>query len=379
MNWRITRLIVIGLCFFGFGTALFGQVQVDDPANGVYVSGEYEVVLSSASSHAVAKTRIYLDGREVFSGDGWVARVSVDFGEAIARHELFAVIDVAGSEPIRSEIVVTKELKVDYAETSRLVLLSAVVKTRSNKSITGLTRDQFRVYENGALLEIESFYQQELPLDLVLLLDTSSSLREEGIEELKHAATMFIKRLVATDRVALFEFKRMPHRLIDFTTDRKRLTHRVGMLEAIGETALFNALHQGLADLNGRSRGRKAVILFTDGRDSFYDDPRDKARMMRAAIRQAQNDEVTIFTLGLGKHIHKDALDRIARETGGRFYHADRNSRLSQMFTEILADLKNQYMLGVIPKAANPGFQRIEVKIKKRGAVVYARDGYTRE
>ena len=165
--------------------------------------------------------------------------------------------------------------------------------------------------------------------------------------------------------------------LTGFTTDRKQLIQQVQSLEAIGETALFNAAHLGLKDLLGRRKGRKAMLLFTDGRDSYYEDPIDKARVMREAIVKAQNQEVTLFNLGLGK-VNGPVLERMAEDTGGRYYHADKPEKLSGIFNEILTDLKSQYILGVEPNASGSGFQKIDVKVKKRRAVVYARKGYTR-
>ncbi len=374
----ITCRQMIALVFiFTAGYSLFAQIEITDPTDGAYVSGEYEVRLATKDPVDIKRTALYLDGKLAIEKSGWTPRLVVDFGETIERHELYAALETNSGEKLVSQIVITRKLHIDYSETTRVVLLGAVVKSRSNKPIVGLTKNHFSVFENGKPLVIENFYKEQLPLDLVMLLDTSSSLRDQGIHDVKQASSAFINRLETADRVALYEFKRNPHKLLDFTNDRKRLQAKITGLESLGETALFNALHLGLKDLRGRRKGRKALLLFTDGRDSFYDDPRDKARMMRQAIIMAQDQEVTIFTLGLGKKIHRPALERIAEETGGRFYYADNSSKLAQTFSEILIDLKNQYMLGVIPQAQGAGFRKLEIKVKKRGAVVHSRKGYT--
>ncbi len=371
--------ILLVLCFgFFFPPCFAADLSILDPASGAYVSGDYEVVLACERPAEVKRTRINLNGIIVFDQKGWHERVTLNFGETIDRHLLVAEVE-SDQGTLQSPTITTRALRVDYAQSSRLVLISAVVKTGRNRPISGLERERFQVLENGKALPIENFYTESLPLDLVFLLDTSSSLRSGGLDDLKYAATTFIDGLSAGDRVALYEFKQIPRKIMDFTNDRKRLVHMISQLEALGETAFYNALHQGLADLKTRAKGRKAMVVFTDGRDSIFEEPQELAHMMRTAISKAQNQEVALFTMGLGKKIHKDSLERLANETGGRFYHADKSSGLRELFAGVISDLKNQYILGVVPRADRPGFQRLEVKVRKRGARVYARKGYTVE
>ena len=353
------------------------QVRVVDPEPGGYVSGEYEIQLAADQPELIQETRFYIDGRLVSSGKGWIAGLLYDFGEAIEAHTIHAEVIEKNGGRQESERVTTRALRVDYEETTRLILLSAVVKTRANKPLTGLDADDFEVLHNGRALPIESFHKEALPLDLVLLLDTSSSLRNEGFPELKQSSIQFLNELTRSDQVLLFEFKNEPHRLLGFTTDRKRLVQQINELKPSGATALFDALLLGLDSLGSRRRGRKAVVLFTDGRDTRYEEPQRKAKLLRRAISQAQNQEVTVFTIGLGDKIHKQALETIAEETGGRYLFADKAIRLPQRFAELVEDLKNQYILGVRPPDSGSGFHALEIKVKKRRAVVYARKGYT--
>lgn len=354
---------------------MIAGISIVDPVSRSYVSGVYEVVLAADQIANIAQTQIFMDDVMVAEVQGWLEKHQIDFGEDIERHELRAVVVLKDGSKQQSPLVITKALKVDYTENTQLLLLSAVVKTKRNKPIVGLEKDRFMVMENGESLEIRNFYTETLPLDLVVLLDTSSSLRDGGLDYLKQAATTFVQGLAPQDRVALYEFKRKPHLLSGFTTDRKALVRSIAGLEPLGETALFNAMVEGLKDLKGRRRGRKALILFTDGKDSYYDNAQDKAKMMRQCIEMAQAHEVTIFTIGLGKKINKGALSRMAEETGGSFYHALKNDTLMNRFGDIIQDLKNQYMLGVVPKKGK-GFHKVDITVKRRGAVVYARKGY---
>jgi len=357
-----------------------GGVRIVDPGRGSYVSGPYEIRLAVDEPGSVARTEIHVNGTKIMDAAGWVDSHTHDFGEEILRHELFAVVVTEDGERLLSETIQTRELRINVEATARVILLTAVVKNRRGQPITGLEQDQFRVFENGNELPITSFTNDYLPLDLVLLVDTSSSLRKDNaIVEVKLAAVSFLRELEQGDRVRLYAFGSEPDLLYDFTTDRKRLVDAINGLDAIGETALFDSLHRGLDDLEGRRRGRKAIVLFTDGRDSIYEEPRTKARLLREGIVRAQNQEVAVFIIGLGRYINEAAMERIAEETGGRYHHAANIRRLPRTFEEIVLDLKHQYLIGVQPQSQRTGFNRLEIRARKRGATVYSRTGYTQQ
>ena len=376
MGRTVTLMIRLG-CFWAV-TGVFAQVRIVDPTPGSYVSGPYRVVSESEEPDRVVRTKLLVDEQVVVEREGWAPSIDWIFGDEIERHELRVVVVDENGNTQASDLIVTRALSVYVTTTTELLLVTAVVKTRSDKVVTGLGREQFRVTENGRVLPVETFYDERLPLDMVVMLDTSSSLKVKGIHILKQAAATFVGALEPEDRVNLYEIKKTPIQLMDFTSDRKSLVQYIESLEPIGETALFDSLDRGLEDLKGRKRGRRALILFTDGRDSIYEEPSDKARLMRKAIIKAQNLEVTLFTIGLGKRIHSAALERMALDTGGRFYFADRIDRLPKIFNEILLDLKYQYVLGVKPFGGS-GFHSLDVRVKKRGAVVYARKGFSRQ
>lgn len=358
---------------------VMAQPQIVDPVNRAYLSGVYEVLLEIDDARSVASTRLYVNEELLMEKEGWVPAWSLDFGETIDRHELYAEVVTKDGQVIRGDDVITRELRVDLEATSRVILMTAVVKNRNGKPLVGLGQDKFRVLENGQLVEIQNFYNEYLPLDLVFLVDTSSSLiKNDEISRVRVAAATFLDSLEPGDRVNLFEIKSKPINLMPFTTDRKQLRRKIEALKAIGETALLDSMHAAVDALKDRRRGRKAVVLFTDGRDSVYEEPTDKARLFRKAITRAQNNEIAMFIIGLGKHINRDAMTVLAEETGGGFYFAPNIDRIGQVFDQIVLDLKHQYVLGILPQSRG-GFNSIEIKVRARGAKVYSRKGYTLE
>ncbi len=373
-----SALLLWGITGYCSMASAQSKVSIADPENGAYVSGVYEIVLQKTGDAEVLKTAFFVDDRRVFIGEGWVERFMVDFGENIERHELYAIVEFDKGERIRSEDTVTKRLRVDFSYSSKLILLSVVVKSRNDKVLADLPKSKFTVMENGESLNIESFYREEVPLDLALLLDCSSSLTGEGIVNLRNAATKFVSNLTPADRLALYEFKKEAKKLVDFSTDHKAHHRKIGEMTAGGMTALFDCLFMGLRDLEHRPRGKKVLILFTDGQDNTYK-AKEKARMIREAIATAQNKEIVIFTIGLGDTVNRDMLRKMAEETGGLSYFVNDSRKLPKNFASLILDLRNQYMLGVTPKASGSGFRSLEVEVSKRGAQVFCRKGYTVE
>lgn len=385
MNHGSRSLLSIAwfLCIAGTGwlhaQSAAAQLTIVKPQNQALVSGPSAVVLQIDNPADVITTRLFLNGEVVGTTDGWRAEWSIDFGERFDRQRLEAEVALADNRTLRSTPVITRELAISVTARTELMLIGAVVKDRRNQSLTDLKKDRFEVFENGRELPIQAFYNEELPLDVVLMLDTSSSLRGKGFPEMQQAARVFIQQLRTADRGMLYEFKDEPLQLTDFTHEQSTLLQVIDKLDSLGATALFDALHSGVEAFENQRTVRKAIVLFTDGKDSVYESPRDKADMLRAGITAAQNREITVYTIGLGENINKDALRRIADDTGGRFHHADNVARLPAIFGEIIEELKHQYVLGVQPQSSRSGFNEIKVKVRKRGTEVFARKGYTRD
>jgi VWFA-related protein len=155
-------------------------------------------------------------------------------------------------------------IKVD----SNLVSVPVIVSDRDGHYVSRLSVDRFKLYDNSVLQKISFFDNAEEPLNVALLLDTSRS-TQGVIDDIKKAAKNFLKDLGPQDRAMVVSFDYAVHRLSALTSDRKVLENAVNHAQ-VGEylgTTLNDAVSE-IAEKDFKSiKGRKAIILLTDGQD----------------------------------------------------------------------------------------------------------------
>lgn len=372
-------LAACSLAFLALGP-VWGQDGVDilSPTHGAQLSGPVEVVIRYDGPATITRTHYLLDGQAFYSLPGLMSKAWVDFGELQQTRMFQVALEDDQGQRVESRRISIRPIVVDLVETTRLALVPVLVKTPRNKAVLDLEQEDFQVFEDGVPLKIVSFSREQMPLDVVLLLDTSSSMRHD-MQALKQATRVFVTGLSPRDQIALVSFHDSVEILQPFSGLGNQVLSRLEGLESLGETALFDALIEGTRLLESRSRGRRAIVLFTDGRDSIYESAAEKRRMFRKAVTRAQNAEAAVFAVGLGRKIQKEALDLLGEETGGRMIFARGREQLQRAFEDVLADLRSQYLLGVTPLADRPGFHELEVRVRKSRLNVFARKGYTIE
>lgn len=333
-----------------------------------------------------------------------VVQVAVPEGEALDRLELFRGEDLVatlydppftqpillapGSAPVflravahleggmTAEDLVTVNAPPYLAEVDvELVELYTTVVDRRGRPVEGLTAADFTVNEDGTPQIIERFEQARgLPVHATLVLDTSSSMIEELPAATEAALRFFDSVLTARDRAAVVTFADHPELVARFTADRERLAQSVGGLRAEGETALYDAVVFGLHYLTG-IRGKRAMILLTDGADS-----RSRYRFP-AALEFARRTGVAIYAIGLAISTSQTearmTLQRLAEETGGRAFFIERVAALSNVYLSIEGELRGQYLLAYSSTAAGKdAFRTVAVKVAKPGLEAKTMAGY---
>jgi Ca-activated chloride channel family protein len=276
---------------------------------------------------------------------------------------------------------------------SALVALNVSVQDAGAKYVGGLLPADFAVYEDGVKQDVRFFESSTVPVDLIVLIDSSSSMSDK-IQVVHEAAAGFLNTLRPGDRGAVVSFANSVDVLQALTSDRALLDRAVHGIVAHGATALNNAVYISLKQFGRSARQdadprRQAIIVLSDGEDTSslvtFDDVLGLARKMGVNIYtvllQSPYSAQQASTTGARRYFSESdyAMKTLARETGAQAFFpvpAD----LKRVYGSIATDLANQYSIGYIPANGRPDgrFRRVIVQIVTRpGLRSRTRPGYT--
>ncbi len=262
-----------------------------------------------------------------------------------------------------------------YKADVRLVEVFATVLDQKGRRVSNLTRDSFEVYDNGVIQPIVSFETTAAELSCAILLDTTRSMAD-ALPSLKNATASLIDQLRDKDWFAVYGFNTSLNRLHDFTRDKEAGKRVVMSMRPGGATALFDAISRVAGELSKR-KGKKCIIVFTDGMDNSSYLNAD------AAVAQARKAGVPLYAVAQGEALKKaaliDLLDRIAQSTGGLRYTARRPNEIKKSFAAIWQDVMSTYMLTyAAPPAEGQKWRTIQVAIRSpHGLRARAKEGYS--
>ncbi|HEU4713902.1 MAG TPA: VWA domain-containing protein [Pyrinomonadaceae bacterium] len=266
---------------------------------------------------------------------------------------------------------------------TELVTLNVRVIDRNNRPIDNVPQSEFQVFEDGEPQPIEFFAKQEVPIIYGLAIDTSGSLRSQIqsvidasriiITSNKPGDETFIERFISSDKIEIVQ---------DFTADRNLALDGLDSLYVEGgQTAVVDGVYLAAEHVakykkgDDNDRRRRALIVITDGEDrnSFYKEEQLLARL--------QEEDVQIYVIGFVNELEKEAgfirksprqkalnlLNKLASETGGRAFYPHSLSELPQIASEIVRDLRTQYVLAYNPtnKARDGSYRAIKVNVSE--------------
>ena len=254
-----------------------------------------------------------------------------------------------------------------------LVNVPVLVTDREGRYILDLKQADFRVFEDGVEQTVAHFSNVDQPLKIVLLLDTSGS-TEPFLDQIKASARSFVQQLRPADTVkpVYFHGEIKPLAVVR-NADPATLSESIDEMKAghwrMG-TRLYDAVDFGLQDLK-RQNGRKAVILFTDGENTWG------KTTMKATLHEAEESDVVFYTVQYGDSPPDKYLQQLAARTGGGYFMA--GSAFRETFVSVADQLRRQYTLGYYPKdTPHDGRERkIKVKVNRKRVAVRARAAYT--
>jgi Ca-activated chloride channel homolog len=232
----------------------------------------------------------------------------------------------------------------------RLVNVFVNVTDVNGAPVPGLTQQDFALCEDGRTQKIAYFERDtDMPLSIVLAIDTSGSTRKDLPLE-KVAAHDFVHSLLRpVDRLDLMDFNSDVREVVPFTSNVRRIDAGLDDLDVGPATALYNAIYLASQSLAPR-HGRKVLVLISDGGNTKtgWDYPQ--------ALEEARRGEVMVYSIidlpimaDAGRDTDGEhAMITMSEETGGKYYYANEGN-LSQAFSKVSEDLRTQYLLGYYP------------------------------
>ncbi len=340
----------------------------------------------------------------------------------VSRRDL--LISAAAFFPLRAQ----EKADAKYAGGVNVVNVFASVHNGKNEVVKDLKQEDFTIEEDGRPQVIKYFSREtDLPLTLGLLVDTSRS-QWRVLDKEKDATSKFVDQVLREDKdqAFLIKFDVEAELMQDLTPSRKKLRSAVNEVEGVkpaqlqrrdpnssggggggqqrGGTVLYDSILLASDEEMKKQKGRKALILLTDG-----DDHGSKVSLTES-IEAAQRSDTLVYSIyfvdqesnnngpsfggpGMGRHggggggrprqqqqsrgDGKKILQRISKETGGLFFEVSKKMPIDKIYEQIEEELRSQYNLGYTPdKSDGAGFRKIKVTAKGKGLIVQARDGY---
>ena len=266
---------------------------------------------------------------------------------------------------------------------TKLVVLHVTVADKEERLVTDLTRDAFRVSEDGKQQVVKDFKQEDVPVSVGILVDNSGSMRDKRLK-VNSAAVEFVKSSNPEDEVFIVNFNDEAYLDTNgFTNDIPMMQDALQRIDSRGGTALYDAIQMSLDFLNKKGKNDKRVLLvISDGEDNA------SRAELENVVRELQEQEktTTIYAVGLlsdeerrsAKRAER-ALKYIARATGGPSYFPETVDEVTALTKRIAADIRNQYTITYTPEEnPTPGFRRVLVELegKAKKNEVRHRPGY---
>jgi Ca-activated chloride channel family protein len=351
------------------------SVEITTPKNQEIVLGKTRIVaeVKIDRPESIDRVEFSVSDKLIFVDREAPFECMHDFGEGSKSWVIRAVaFHVEGISV--GDTVVTRKVVLSYVEEVNRIVLWASVTDRDGAFVTGLAREDFRVREDGVEQKILEFYAEDRPMTLALVLDTSGSMRD-SMEELHRGAESFVDTLREQDRALVIAFDDKVFLLQDLTSSQEALKESITSTEAIGATALYDALHAAYRKLRGID-GRKAIILLSDG-----DDTSSQFGFERV-LEEAKSESVIIYGIGLGSGLpggaYRNVVKEFSEQTGGRAFFPNKASELTDVYQKIADELRKQYYLTY--STANTKwdgrFIPVEVDSTRGKLKVRARKGY---
>ena len=350
------------------------SIVIEEPAPGHYVSGQVTLRARLAPEGLpVLRVSFVADGRPVCAREAPPWECAWDAGTDVAAHGIRAVAELTDGSRLVDSVRTAAAGFAPFVDVD-VVQVAATVSDREGRLVKGLRQEDFRIFEDGRPQPVTHFIGSDAERELVVAVDMSGSM-QPAMATCREAVKRFLASLRPIDRVTVLAFNDGI-----FTVARREVTpearlRAVDRLRAWGSTSFYDAVLRGL-DLLEKHRGRRALVLFTDGEDMVSHATVDDVK------RRIEVSATPVYVVAQGKGMReatlKQVLDRVAGVSGGRAFYTDSIEQLDGVFSEIGEDLASQYLLAYSPEESvkDGGWRTIRVEVAGTKHAVRARQGY---
>jgi Ca-activated chloride channel homolog len=363
-------------------------VAILNPTPSAPSFGEFEVAAEVYAEEPIRQVEFYVDGKLVGTDYKRPYRVKIDVGYENLEHR-YRVVAYGASGAVGEETVVTPPISVDMELNLDLQQLYVTVDRGSQRALD-LARGDFEVLDDGQQQDLVTFERGDVPLTAVVLLDTSQSMAGVRLQKALDGARKFIDGLQGLDQGMVILFSDHLLRSTPFSSDRAVLDDALAGVSAAGGTALNDHLYLALKRLEAQP-GRPVIVLLSDGTDAHSALPMQevlwKIRRSQALLYwillegEGKSSGDTISTAWRDGKANKEELELLRKgveQSGGEIYPIARPEELAGAFQSILAELREQYVLGYYPSNSrhDGAWHRVKVEVKPLGLRVRHRGGY---
>lgn len=267
-----------------------------------------------------------------------------------------------------------------------------VLVTEGNAPVAGLTAADFELRDNGVVQQIDALAIEDVPVSVMLVLDTSASVFGDALEDLKRAAIAAIEPLDNRDRMALLTFSNALTLRVPWTDRETVVRQAIRTTIAAGGTSLWDAVYTALTLRDSEAGRRWLVLLASDGNDTSSWLPSS------AVVDRARRTEAVVYTVTVGTPVRSNALlsrsgialndvsaspqpllQALTDLTGGQRFRAASATDLPNAFRRVISEFRTRYLLTFSPQhVAADGWHTLEVRLKHKRGSVRARRGYVR-
>lgn len=265
----------------------------------------------------------------------------------------------------KAELLPKANIRVD----TNLVLIPVTVTDPMNRFVTGLEKENFKIFEDKKEQEVTQFSSEDAPISVGVVFDCSGSMGAK-LEKARLAVAQFFKMANPEDEFFLVQFNDSAQVVQPFTTSLEQIQNKLTFTQSKGRTALLDAVYLALHEMKKAKNPRKALLLISDGGDN---NSRYTETEIKNLVKEA---DVQIYAIGIYESVSGRSrtpeemagpglLSEIAEQTGGRQYQVENLNELPDMAAKIGVELRNQYILGYAPlNVARDGkYRRVLVKL----------------